>query len=122
MFMTAKKIQKVVEETIKQVLGSEDEVPKLKRELAELRLQKEIEQRDIDHLIKIKHEKLNIEYQQKELGLKDQYKDKEMALQKEYHGKVMANIEVARAEMKDIYSKIMERLPNISMEITKKVK
>lgn len=106
----------------KELIGPADAVPRLKRELAELQLKKDIEQRDIEHLVKIKEEKLKLELSQKELDLKNEFKDKEMALQKEYHDKQMVQLGEARKEMQTVYTEIMKRLPNVNMEINKKTK
>lgn len=104
-------------EDIRELVGPKEEIPKLKKELAELKLKKEMEERDIKHLVKLKEEKLDIEHQKKELKLKDQFKDKEMKLQTEYHEKVVAQIDSFRDEMKQVYTEIMKRLPNVNMEM-----
>ena len=92
----------------------------LKDELADLKTTKKMETREIEHLVKLKEKKLDIEYKEKELELQCQYKTEEMKMQREYHGKLVANIDVARTEMKEVYTGIMERLPNVNLEITKK--
>jgi hypothetical protein len=43
-----------------------------------------------------------------------------MELQKEYFEKVMSAVKEGQKKMEDIYTKILERLPNVNMEITKK--
>ena len=102
---------------IKEMVGPKEQVPKLKRELEELKLQKVIEERDIKHLVKIKEEKLDIEHQKKELKLKDEYKDKEMVLQREFHNKVLTVLDKNREEMKEVHTQLMKRLPNVNMEM-----
>jgi hypothetical protein len=102
---------------IKELVGPLDQMPKLKRELEELKLKKTIEMRDIEHLVKIKEEKLNIEHQKKELELKNRYKDMEMKLQTAYHEKVLAQLDKAHTEMKDVHTEIMKRLPNVNVEL-----
>ena len=102
---------------IRELVGPKEEMPKLKKELAELKLKKEMEERDIRHLVKLKEEKLEIEHKKKELELKDKFKDKEMSLQKDYHDKVVRQIDSFRAEMKEVYAEIMKRLPNVNMEM-----
>ena len=102
---------------VRELVGPKEAVPKLKRELEELKLQKEISERDIQHLVTLKEEKLDIEYKKKELKLKNEFKDKEIALQKEYHEKVMKTVEEARGEMRGTYSEIMKRLPNVNVRL-----
>jgi hypothetical protein len=102
---------------IKDLVGPKVEIPKLKKQLAELRLDRDIEERDIKHLVKMKEEKLTIENQKLELELKTRYKDKEMAMQTEYHDKIVAQLDLARTEMKQVYRDIMACLPNVNMEM-----
>lgn len=131
MFMTETKVKQILAEIlgempkdlpqlvsdIKEMVGPKEQVPKLKRELEELKLQKVIEERDIKHLVKIKEEKLDIEHQKKELKLKDEYKDKEMVLQREFHNKVLTVLDKNREEMKEVHTQLMKRLPNVNMEM-----
>jgi len=97
------------------------EIRTLKDELAELKTKKVMEEREIKHLVKLKEEKLDIENQKKVLTLDKKYSDKTMELQKSYHEKQIKDIQEARKEMREVYEKIMERLPNItaSLEIKK---
>lgn len=113
---TAEDQHSLVQE-IKELVGPKVEIPKLKKQLAEMKLQRDIEERDIKHLVKMKEEKLTIENQKLELELKTRYKDKEMTMQTEYHEKIMAQLEVARTEMKQVYRDIMACLPNVNMQI-----
>ncbi len=100
---------------IKALVGPHVEIPRLKKELEELKLSRTIEERDIKHLVKMKEEKLAIEHQKSELTLKTEYKDKEMVLQTEYHDKVLKQLEVGRADLKEVYANIMACLPNVNM-------
>ena len=102
---------------IKDLVGPKVEIPKLKKQLAELKLERDIEERDIRHLVKMKEEKLAVEHQKSELTLKNEYKDKEMALQTEYHDKVLKQLEVGRADLKEVYANIMRCLPNVNMQM-----
>ncbi len=147
MFLTKKSVQSMLAEVlgkspypeveelvkeIKELVGPQDAIPKLKKEIAELKLKKhreieelklkrDIEERDIKHLVKIKEEKLNVEFDKKEVHLKGEFKDKELALQNDYFNKSMEQVEAARKEIKDVYSEIMKRLPNVNMDIQKDI-
>ena len=104
------------------VLQLKTKVRELKDEIESLKTTKKMEQREIEHLVKLKGEKLDIEHQKKELELKDQFKDMEMKLQTRYHDLIIGKIETAHESMKEIYSQIMTRLPNITaaLEIKKR--
>lgn len=93
------------------------EVQKIREELEDVKLQKRMEEREIKQLVKMEREAAVIEGQKKDLERAEQYAAKEMALQTKYHEQVMAQVEKARTELKDIYTAIMERLPNVNMEI-----
>lgn len=67
--------------------------------------------------MKLNEQKLTIQTEQKELELTKEFQAKEMRLQTEYFDKVMAKVEEARKEMKEVYVEIMRRLPNVTMSI-----
>ena len=94
----------------------------LKDELEELKTKKVMEEREIKHLVKLKEEKLDVENQKKVLELRQEYQDMASKLQKEYHDKQLVDLDLARKEMKEVYTKIMERLPNITAALELKGK
>ena len=85
--------------------------------LEELKLTKKIELRDIEHLVKIKEEKNAIELEKKTIELQKQFNDKEMLLLKENQAKVLEIIETTKKEFKELYTEILNRLPNINATI-----
>lgn len=105
---------------VKGLLGPAEDVSKLKRELKELELKKIMEQREIEHLVKLKEEKLNIEHEKKQVQLQAEFQKKEMKMQTEYHNKIMQAIEVAGKEQQEIYKEIMKRLPNVNVRLGNK--
>lgn len=102
---------------VKALIGPAGDVSKLKKEIKELELQKTMEQREIEHLVKLKEEKLTVEFEKKEITLQKDFQKKEMALQTEYHNKIMAAIESARKEQQETYKEIMKRLPNVNVNL-----
>ena len=112
--------QKKLEELIsggESVLQLKTRIRELKDDIESLKTTKKMEQREIEHLVKLKEEKLNVDFQKKELELKGELQDKTMVMQTEYHNLTIKNLDTARSEMKEIYTKIMERLPNISASL-----
>jgi len=101
----------------KALIGPAGDVSKLKKELKELELQKTMEQREIEHLVKLKEEKLTVEFEKKEIELQKTYQAKEMVLQTDYHNKIMKAIESARKEQQETYKEIMKRLPNVNVSL-----
>lgn len=122
-----------IEEMFKRVLdigdGSVKKMQELKVEIRELREEKEdlefkkkMEEKEIAHLVKMKEEKMEIATEKERLELTQQFQEKEMELQKEYFEKVMTAVKEGQKKMEDIYTKILERLPNVNMEITRESK
>lgn len=120
-----------VKEVLDEVLNEGDKSAKKKKELeetikrlteekSELEFKKKMEEKEIAHLVKMKEEKILIETEKKGIDLAKKYQEKEMALQKEYFDKVMKAVNDGQKKMEEIYAKIMDRLPNISMAINKK--
>ena len=111
-----KEIPQLLKEA-KELIGPAEEVSKLKKEIAELELKKTMERREIEHLVKLKEEKLSIEHQKKEVVLEKEFQQKEMKMQTEYHDKIMKAIEAARKEQQETYKEIMKRLPNVNVRL-----
>lgn len=96
-----------------------DEIKRLKEEKETLSFQKKMEEKEISHLVKMKEEKIHIETEKERLELTQKFQEKEMQLQKEYFDKVMAAVKDGQKKMEDIYTKILERLPNVNLDITR---
>ena len=122
-------VKKWVEEGVRDMFQTLDSVPALnmkiqdlKGKLEDLKLQKTIEERDIEHLVKIKESKLDIEHQKSEMALQARFNDLTVRLQTEHHNKIIAQIEKAQVDMQKVHQEILKRLPDVTMAITKKVK
>lgn len=117
MFISEGKLKRV----LRNVLNNEDDGHKtiegLKIKIAELELKKRMEEEEIKHLVKMKEEKQFIEGQKKEIALQKEFQKKEMDLQSSYHKKVLETIEESRKESRELYTQIMNRLPNVNMEM-----
>jgi transcription termination factor NusB len=110
------------EGSVKKIQELKAEARQAREDLEELRFQKSMEEKEIAHLVKMKEEKIHIESTQKELEMQKKFQAKEMELQKEYFDKVMSTVKEGHKKMEDIYHKILERLPNVNMEITRESK
>lgn len=62
-------------------------IRRLKDDIADLSTTKKMEIREIEHLVKIKEEKLNIEHEKKTVELERTFQQKEMDMQTGYHDK-----------------------------------
>lgn len=117
MFITLNGLKKVLKDILNDTDNNERTVKALKTELAELQLKKRMEEEEIKHLVKMKEEKQFIEGQKKEMELQKTFQMKEMELQNSYHEKVLKTIDESRKESRELYTKIMERLPNVNVAI-----
>lgn len=102
------------------IISLKSEIGKLKEELEDLKLKKKIELRDIEHMIKVKEEKLVIEGEKNAVKLEREYQVKEMKLKTEQHDKIMGMLEKGKGEMQEIYKEIMARLPNVNVDIKRR--
>ncbi|KKN43352.1 hypothetical protein LCGC14_0704090 [marine sediment metagenome] len=116
MFITKKWLKKLIK-PVDESGKLKTEIEQLKKELAELKLKKVMEEREIKHLVTLKEEKLEIEHEKHEVELQKQYQQKEMTLQTQYHDKIMAALNKAADDMNATYKEIMKRLPNVNVEL-----
>lgn len=104
----------------RELQSTKDQVVNLDKKIRELEHLKSLEEKEITHLVKMKEEKQTVELQKEKLRLAQDFQTKEMALQTEYHTKVMAVIQKEHADIKEVYTQIMERLPNVNVELSRK--
>jgi chromosome segregation ATPase len=124
-------------EALKEVIGSQDvdtevldarkELERLRKEvrdtkdsLADVKTQKEHELREIEHKVKIKEEKNQIELEKEKAKMVTEEAKREMKKQEEHYDKMVALMKEGAEKMQDIYSKILERLPNVNYRIRDK--
>lgn len=102
-------------------------------ELETLKLKKRLEQEEIAHLQKITSEKKDMEVDRFKIKLErehneqlNQFKKEQTAallvLTKELHGKLEGRFNVELGNLKEIYKALMERLPNVNLTLTKKLR
>lgn len=103
-------LQNQIKETKKELIDLTDE-------LEEIKLNKKIEIRDIEHMVKMKEEILNLNMQKKEVELEKKFNSEKMELLEKDHKKVLELLENNKKDMTEIYTKIMDRLPNVNMRI-----
>lgn len=99
-----------------------EDVRQLKDEIAELKTTKKMETREIEHLVKIKEEKLSIEHEKKRVELTTEYQKKEMEMQTQYHDKVVKQIVDFNKRQDVFFAGVMERLPNVNVQLGQKEK
>jgi hypothetical protein len=113
-------IQRRLAESEDEIVSLRKERNTLKDQVEDLKLKKKIEEEDIKHMMKIKDESLALEYQRKELKLQQEKNDAVAKVKDEYRDKTEAQLNKRGDELKAMYGEILQRLPNVNMEITQK--
>ena len=134
MFLSTKKLSTAIQDAMKMILD-ESEVVKLRKEIkslkeaperlngeiADLKLQREVEERKLKHLVKMKEEKDSLEMEKKTVKMEREFSKKEMALQTKYFDDKVAQLKETEVKFKELYTEILQRLPNVNMEINKDI-
>ena len=102
--------------------NSKQKIEDLERSIRETQHKKEMEERDLKHLLKMREEKQTIELEKERTKIAQEYAQKELHMQKTYHDKVMGAVDQARVETKELFQKVMEALPNVNVDMKKKLK
>lgn len=120
----AEKLKAIDEEKeylLKTISSLRSEEIKLKSQIEELKSKKKIEEEDIKHMIKMREEMFSIEKQKFEARVEKE-KDSEIAKVKDAHRDKLEKFLVDKNKEADArFAEILARLPNINMEINKKV-
>jgi hypothetical protein len=90
-----------------------------REELETLKMSARMEEREIKQLVKMSMEKNEVEFEKKKQELLTELTKSKMEIQTEYHNKVVQLLEKGQTQLMDIYKAIMERLPNVNMEINR---
>ena len=93
-----------------------DQVDELKITNKRLQKRKDMDQEEIAHKLKMREEEHDINYQKKEQKLLGECADKIRKEKDKYQDKVEKYLEGRGNELKEMYTEILERLPNINIK------
>lgn len=108
------------EHSIITIINLQDSIKRLKEERDTAKFQRDLEEKELAHLLKMRDEKSEVEYKKKEVELDRKFQLREMELQKQYFEKVMSTVQEGQKKMENIYAEILSRLPNVNVEIRRK--
>lgn len=91
-------------------------ISSLKDELENLKLDATIERRDIEHLVKVKEEKSALANERKVIELEREKEKEVREIREEYARKLQDYLEQRGDDMKDMYTQVLDRLPNINVK------
>ncbi len=94
-----------------------DEKKALKEEVADLKLKKKMSEEDIKHMVKIRQEKLDIEHEKKIMEIERTKANEIAAVKDDYRDKMEKRLQAETTNMKDMYSEILQRLPNVNVRL-----
>ena len=93
----------------------------LKEELADVKLDKKISEEDIKHMIRMKEEKNEIEFE-RQCMVKDRECETQIAEVKDgYRDKMEANLKTQIDNIKEMYGEILQRLPDVNVNLKGKI-
>lgn len=96
-------------------LALEEKISELKTTVRELESNKKIEEEDLKHMIRLKEERLAVQFQRKELEIEAEKEKAVAAVKDEYRDKLEARLSTEVNSIKEMYGQILERLPNVNM-------
>lgn len=130
MFITMNKLVKGIKTALdtesenialrKKIKELREEPARLNGEIEDLKLQKDLEEKKLKHLLKMKEEKDALTNDRARVKLESEFNTKEMEQMKSYHDKVLELMENNKKEMQAIHQSILKRLPDVNMRIVDK--
>ena len=111
-------------EPVKDIAELQEEIKKLKKEketlegqLRKLKHEKKLEEEDIKHMVKMREERLELDFEKK-VAANTKEKDDEIAKVKDqYRDKVEEQLEKRATEIREMYDQILKRLPDVSVRL-----
>lgn len=94
---------------------------KVNDDLEDLKFKKKIEEEDIKHLTKIKLEQGEIDFTKRTMQIEKEKDAAVMTLKQEYADKLQARIENEVKNIKEMYSEILKRIPDVNVRLKGKV-
>lgn len=96
---------------------AEEELDAVKRELVSVKSKKVIEEEKIKHLIKMKEEANELRYQKREMALNKNHAEALADVKDNYQEKLTKMQEDQHKEVKEMYSEIIQLLPNVNVRM-----
>jgi len=90
----------------------------LKDEIEDLKVKKKISEEDIKHMVKMREERLELQFEKKQVEADKEYQTKLHNMSNTYRDKAEKQLEKESKDMKDMYGQVLERLPNVTARLT----
>ena len=106
------KLQKELSQLQSEVRAKKDELASLKSEI-------KLEKTEMEHLVALKEQRMEVDFEKKTVELEKEYQNKEIALLKDKFSSVQEAIEKQQKKQERVFDTILKALPNVNMEIIK---
>ena len=111
----ARKLIATIDALRKERDDSEEEARKLRATVADLKHEQKIAEEDIKHMVRLREEKLEVEFDKKNLE-RDRTQQEAIAdIKDEYRDKLEARLQKEVESIKEMYAQILERLPKVQV-------
>lgn len=111
------KLKREFAEVLQESVHLKSQLRTVKDELETLKLKKKIEEEDIKHLTKIKLEQGEIDFTKRTMALEKSKYDEIFRIKQEYADKLHARLEAEAKNIKEMYSEILKRLPDVNVHL-----
>lgn len=95
----------------------ERQVADLEKDLETLKHKKKIEEEDIKHMVRLKEERQEVEFQKRVLEIEAEKAQEIAAVKDDYRNKLEVRLQTEVDNIKEMYGQILERLPDVNMRI-----
>ena len=112
----ARKLATTIEELEKERDASEDEARKLRATVADLKHEQKIAEEDIKHMVRIREEKLELQFEKKNVEREREQQEAIAFVKDEYRDKMEVRLQTEVNNIKEMYSEILMRLPTVSVK------
>ena len=125
MFITTKKRMQAISDKVENLRESRDrlqgQVHDLRVDKRQLELDNKIKIEDIQHMTRIKEEKLDIKFDKRVIKIEREKDSEVLEIKNEYRDRVIKLLEEGKKDLASMYTQILDRLPDINVAIKGKV-
>lgn len=114
------KLFKDIKDLEKEKQDLKAQVKNLKIEIEEKELKGRIAIEEVKHLNRLAQEKRDVELEKEKIKLEREFNSKTEKLQQKLHDELAGRFAIELTNLKQIYSDLITRLPNVNMEIKKR--
>ena len=94
-----------------------DDKERLEADLRRIKHEHKMEEEDTKHLVKMRQEKVDIEFQRKKTELAGEHQEDLARVRDEYRDKLEKRLEEEIKNIRGMYDAILERLPNVNLKM-----